>query len=87
MPGAAQLRRGAAGRDDLDAELGKRAREVDQAALVGDAQQRALDLEVAAPAGSCTATDAFACAQVSSLALLQDALVHVHDSRIVGVEA
>ena len=37
MPAPAELGRGAAGRDDLDAELGERAREVDQAALVGDA--------------------------------------------------
>ena len=35
--------RGAAGRDHLDAELGESGREVDDAALVGDRQQRAPD--------------------------------------------
>ena len=35
---------GAAGRDELDAEVGEAARELDDAALVGDRQQRALDL-------------------------------------------
>jgi hypothetical protein len=33
----------AAGRDELDAEAGQAAREVDDAALVGDRQQRASD--------------------------------------------
>ena len=46
-PGLAQRARGAAGGDELDAELGQAAREVDDAALVGDRQQRAADPDLA----------------------------------------
>ena len=49
--GAAELRRGAAGRDDLHAQLREGAREVDHAALVVDGQQRTLDAQVARHAG------------------------------------
>ena len=44
-PGRLELARGAAGRDHLDAELGQAAGEVDDAALVGDRQQRAADAD------------------------------------------
>ena len=43
MPGLAQLAGRAAGRDDLDAQLGEAAGEVDDAGLVGDREQRAPD--------------------------------------------
>ena len=43
MPASVELLRGAARRDDLDAELGEAAGEVDDPALVGDRQQRAAD--------------------------------------------
>ncbi len=49
--GAAKLRRGPAGGDDLHAELREGAREVDHAALVVDGQQRSFDAEVARHAG------------------------------------
>ena len=42
-PALASSPRGAAGRDELDAELGEAAGEVDDAALVGDREQRAAD--------------------------------------------
>ena len=42
-PGVGKRLRGAAGREDLDAVLGERAREVDDAGLVGDGDQRAPD--------------------------------------------
>ena len=41
-----QLARGAAGRDELDAELGEAAREVGDAALVGHRQQRAAHADI-----------------------------------------
>ena len=43
--GFGQRAGGAAGREDLDAVLGQRAGEVDDPGLVGDGDQRALDLE------------------------------------------
>ena len=46
-PGLGQLARRAAGRDELDAELGQAAREVDDPALVGHRQQRAADADLA----------------------------------------
>ena len=39
-PGLGEGARGAAGRDELDAELGERAGEVDEAGLVGNGDQR-----------------------------------------------
>ena len=47
MPSLRELPRGAAGRDDLDAELGEPAREVHEPALVGHRQQRAPDPHLA----------------------------------------
>ena len=43
QPGRAQRRRGAAGRDELDAARRQRCRELDEAGLVGDRDQRAGD--------------------------------------------
>jgi hypothetical protein len=54
--GLRELSRGPAGRNDLDPQIGKAACEVGDAALVGNRQQRTLDLDVAwrdrVPAGS-----------------------------------
>ena len=49
-PGAGQLARGAAGGDELHAQLGETLRELDDPALVGHRQQRAAHAHLAGPA-------------------------------------
>ena len=80
---AAELGGGAAGRDDLHAEVGERAREVDHAALVVDGQQRALDAQVAGHAGL---TPAFRSGS-GQPCFCEHLLVHVDVARVVGVDA
>ena len=58
--GVGELAGGAAGRDELDPEVGEAAREVDDAALVGDRQQRAADAHLAGLDGAPVARPAFA---------------------------
>ena len=68
-----ELARRAAGGDDLDVELGQAAGEVDQPALVGNAQQRAPDLYLAGRG------------HLGAARLID--IVDQHQARVGGVEA